>query len=100
MYSAWIPPFMATTRRMRVVHGQTAWMLAALLVLLTLEAFSYELFFVLSLIGFLIVTELTAPVIVTPTWRRRLKWPIGIGLLVFGYIVARRIYEILSGVVF
>lgn len=91
---------MATARRMRFVHGQTAWMLAALLALVLLDAFSYELFFVLSLIGFLIVTELTAPQLVTPEWRRRLRWPILIGLLIFGVIVARRIYEILEGVIF
>lgn len=91
---------MATSRRLRFVHGQTAWMLATILVLALLGAFSYELFFVLSLIGFLIVTELTAPVVVTPRWRRRLKWPILVGLVIFAVIVARRIYEILSGVVF
>lgn len=91
---------MATSRRLRFVHGQTAWMLATIHVLALLGAFSYELFFVLSLIGFLIVTELTAPVVVTPRWRRRLKWPILVGLVIFAVIVARRIYEILSGVVF
>lgn len=89
---------MATVRRMTFVHSQTAWMLGSLLVLVLLDAFSYELFFVVSLIGLLIVTELTAPMIVSPAWRRRLRWPIAIGLLVFVGIVARRIYEILAGV--
>ena len=70
-------------------------MVGVVLVLAMLAAFSYELFFVLSLIGLLIVTELTAPVNVTPQWRSRLKWPIAIGLLVFGVIVVRRILEIL-----
>jgi hypothetical protein len=32
---------------------------------------------------------------VTPTWRRRLKWLIAVGLVVFGYIVVRRILAIL-----
>lgn len=70
---------MVTVRRMRFVHATVAWMLAALLVLVLLDAFSYELFFVLSLIGLLIVTELTAPFVVTPAWRKRLKWPIALG---------------------
>lgn len=91
---------MATVRRMRFVHGVTAWLLGTLLVLVLLDAFSYELMFVIGLIGLLIVTELTAPVLVRPQWRRRLKWPILLGLIVFAYIVARRIYEILAGVVF
>lgn len=86
---------MATRRRLRFITGVLAWLLGTALVLVVLEALSYELFFVLGLIGILIVTELTAPVNVTPTWRRRLHWLIGVGLAVFGYIVIRRILEIL-----
>ncbi|WP_049934227.1 hypothetical protein [Halalkalicoccus jeotgali] len=90
---------MPTHRRRRFIHGQTAWMLASVLALTLLGTLTVELFFVLSLIGFLVVTELTAPFAVTPQWRTRLKWLIGLGLLVFGAIVVRRIIEILpSGV--
>lgn len=90
---------MPTHRRRRFIHGQTAWMLLSVLALALLDTLTLELFFVLSLIGFLIVTELTAPFNVTPEWRTRLKWIIGIGLVVFGYVVVRRILEILpSGV--
>ncbi|MFC7008586.1 hypothetical protein [Halalkalicoccus salilacus] len=91
---------MPTHRRRRFIHGQTAWMLLSVLALALLDTLTLELFFVLSLIGFLIVTELTAPFNVTPEWRTRLKWIIGLGLVVFGYIVVRRILEILpSGVI-
>jgi hypothetical protein len=86
---------MATPRRMRFIRGQIAWMVAAVLGLVLLGSVSYELFFVLSLIGFLVVTELTAPFNITPTWRARLKWLILAGLLVFLYIVVRRILAIL-----
>lgn len=86
---------MATRRRRRFVHGNLAWMLSALVVLATLDALTYELYFVVSLIGFLVVTELTAPFSITPRWRARLKWLIGIGLVVFGYVVVRRILAIL-----
>jgi threonine/homoserine efflux transporter RhtA len=86
---------MATPRRLRFVHGQLAWLLGTALVLALLESLTYELFFVVSLIGFLVVVELTAPFNVTPRWRRRLKWPILLGLAVFGYIVVKRILEIL-----
>ena len=75
-------------------------MLAALLALTLLGALSLELFFVVSLIGFLVVVELTAPFEVTPEWRSRLKWLIAIGLVVFGYIVVRRILAILPPGVF
>ncbi len=80
---------------MRFIHGVVAWLLGSLLVLTLVDAVSYELFFVISLIGVLIVTELTAPMNVTPAWRRRLRWVLAAGLLVFGYIVIRRILEIL-----
>lgn len=87
---------MATRRRLEFVYAQTAIMVASVFVLVVLGAFSLELFFVLSLIGLLITTELTAPFTVTPEWRRRLRWVIVLGLLGFGYIVARRIHTILS----
>jgi hypothetical protein len=86
---------MVTHRRQRFVHAQAAWMLTTLVVLATLDALSLELFFVLSLIGFLVVVELTAPFNVTPEWRTRLRWLILAGLLVFGYVVVQRILEIL-----
>ena len=86
---------MPTRRRMRFVHGQLAWMVATIVVLTLLGSLSYELVFVLSLIGFLIVTELTAPLNITPDWRRRLRWLIAAGLLGFAVIVIRRILEIL-----
>jgi hypothetical protein len=70
-------------------------MLATIVVLVALGSLEPELFFVISLIGFLVIVELTAPIAVTPRWRRRLPWLIGIGLVVFGAIVVRRILEIL-----
>ncbi|WP_160133643.1 hypothetical protein [Halococcus salsus] len=91
---------MATQRRQRFVYGQTAWMLATVVCLSLLGALSLELFFVLSLIGFLVVVELTAPFAVTPRWRARLRWVILAGLVVFAYVVIRRVLAILpQGVV-
>ncbi|GAA0220608.1 hypothetical protein [Halobaculum roseum] len=86
---------MTTRRRARFVRAQMAWMLGATLVLVLLGSLSLELAFVVSLIGFLVVTELTAPFAVTPDWRRRLVWIIALGLAVFGYVVIRRILAIL-----
>lgn len=80
---------------MQFVRGQVAWMVATVLALALLGSLSYELFFVCSLIGLLIVTELTAPFNVTPEWRSRLKWLIALGLAGFAYVVVRRIIEIL-----
>lgn len=86
---------MVTRRRQQFVVGHVAWMLAAILGLALLDSVSLELVFVLSLIGFLVVIELTAPFNVTPRWRARLRWLVALGLLVFAYIVVRRILAIL-----
>lgn len=86
---------METRRRRQFIHGQVAWMLATIVVLAAVGSLTLELFFVCSLIGFLIIVELTAPIAVSPAWRRRLPWLIGAGLVVFGIIVIRRILEIL-----
>jgi hypothetical protein len=86
---------MPVTRRRRFVHANLAWLLATALVLALLDALTYELFFVVSLIGFLIVVELTAPFRATPAWRQRLKWVILVGLLGFAYVVVQRIIAIL-----
>jgi hypothetical protein len=91
---------MSTTRRARFVQAQLAWMLGATLFLVLLDSLSLELFFVVSLIGFLVVVELTAPFNLTPEWRARLKWIVLLGLVVFGYIVVRRILSILPPGVF
>ncbi|MGQ4557345.1 hypothetical protein [Halobellus sp. GM3] len=86
---------MATRRRHRYITATVAWQLMTVLVLALLGSLSFELVFVISLIGILVITELTAPFAITPAWRRRLIWVIAGGLLVFGYIVIRRIIEIL-----
>ena len=70
-------------------------MLASLVALALLGSLSLELYFVVSLIGLLVLVELTAPVAVSPRWRARLKWVILAGLLAFGFVVVRRILEIL-----
>lgn len=75
-------------------------MLAAAFFLSLLGSLELELFFVLSLIGFLVNVELTAPFHVTPRWRRRLRWVILLGLIGFAYIVVQRILEILPPGVF
>lgn len=70
-------------------------MLAAIILLAALDALTLELTFVVSLIGLLVVVELTAPFNITPRWRRRLIPVIVAGLAGFSYIVIQRILEIL-----
>ncbi|WP_434522753.1 hypothetical protein [Halorubrum sp. AS12] len=86
---------MALDKRRRFVYALVAWMVSVILLLTALDALELELFFVVSLIGLLVVVELTAPFNVTPRWRQRLLPVILAGLAGFSYIVIRRIIEIL-----
>jgi hypothetical protein len=86
---------MAVEQRLQFVRATMAWALGVALLLTLLDALSYELVFVTSLIGLLVITELTAPFAISPVWRRRLLFVIAGGLIVFAYIVIRRILEIL-----
>lgn len=86
---------MTSPRRIQFVHGVVAWMLGAVLVMATVGSISLELVFVVSLIGVLVVFELTAPRLVTPRWRARATVVIVLGLVGFGLIVVRRLLEIL-----
>ncbi|RLM49538.1 hypothetical protein [Halorubrum sp. Atlit-28R] len=86
---------MTLEKRRQFIYALVAWMVGVIVVLTTLDALELELFFVVSLIGLLVVVELTAPFNVTPRWRRRVLPIILIGLAGFAYIVIRRILEIL-----
>lgn len=91
---------MPTQHRQRFIHAQLAWMLVALVLLAVLDTLSLRSFFLISLLGLLIVTELTAPINVTPTWRKRLRWIILAGLVVFGVFIVRFLLETLPPGVF
>lgn len=86
---------MATRRPRRFVYGQVAWMLGTVLALAALGEPSLETFFIGSLVGFLVLAELTAPVNVAPKWRSRLKWVALAGLLGFGALMVRSVLEFL-----
>ena len=80
---------------MRFVRGQLAWMVGTVLVLALFGSVSYELFFVGSLLGLLVVSELTVPVNATPSWRTRLRWLTLVGLLGFLALIVRRILSVI-----
>jgi hypothetical protein len=86
---------MGTRRRLQFVYALTAWMLGTLLTLSILDAVAIERFFVATLVGFLVLFELTAPASVEPRWRARLKWLGVLGMVGFGYVVIDRVLEFL-----
>lgn len=82
--------------RLRFLYLLVAWLLVALVVLSWFGSLNYDLFYVVSLIGFLVVTELTAPLNRIQQWRSRLGLIAVAGFLGFAYLVVTRIQTILA----
>jgi len=74
----------------------SAWMFVVLTLMALSHAFDITLFFILMLIGFLVLVELMSPYHVSPRWLRRLSWVVAAGVIVFMLIVAKRAMEILG----
>ena len=91
---------MAVARQYQFVSGVLAWTLASLFVLVTTGWLTYELFFVVSLIGVLVVVEFTSPIHVRPRWRSRVRWIVLVGIGGFLVVLTRRTLAVLpEGVV-
>ncbi len=54
-----------------------------------------EIFFVLWLIGILVIVELAAPAFSRPEYQSNLRYVIAVGVIIFGYIVALKVLDIL-----
>lgn len=89
---------MPTPRRTRFVFGLTAWLTLSIVVLTAFDSFSYELFFVCSFLGLVLVTRLTKPTVAAPQWRAPLPWLVRAGMLVFVYVAGRRTFELVQPV--
>ncbi len=84
------------TKNYRLVYTFGAWMFAVLALLILFQSLSPEYFFVLCLIGFLIIVELSGPFTVRPKWRRRVNIVIIVGVLIFALVVAGKVLDILG----
>lgn len=78
---------------MTVVVG---WLLASVAVLTAFEALSVDVLYILGFIGLLLAAEFTAPLHVTPPWRRRLRWLLVASGVGFVYLFALRVQTILA----
>ena len=84
------------TKNQKLVYIFGIWIVAVLSLLVLFKSLSLEYFFVLCLIGFLIIVELSGPFIVRPRWRARVNVVIAIGVLIFAIIVVNKVLEILG----
>lgn len=79
----------------RVISANLVWIVGTFVSLAFLGFLTIEMVFIVSLIGFILITEFTAPFGDSPRWRILLDAVIVLGFLLFGYIVIRRILEAL-----
>jgi hypothetical protein len=55
-----------------------------------------EVFFVLCLLGFLVITQLIQPSYIQPGYLKYFKYLIAAGIVIFGLIVVKKVMEILA----
>jgi hypothetical protein len=72
------------------------WLLLVIFFMILARSLSLEIFFVLWLIGLLVIVELISPSFVRPPYLRYLTYLVAAGVIVFGMIVALKVMEILS----
>ncbi len=73
-----------------------AWVLTVTGFMILAQSIDLEIYFVLFLIGLLIVVELIDTISATPRYLSHLRYIIAVGVVIFGWIVATKVLEILS----
>jgi len=74
----------------------TLWLTIVFIFMLLLQRFDLEIFFVLTLIGILVIAELIKQRYVQTGYMRYMGYLIGAGIVLFGVIVIRKVMEILA----
>jgi len=86
--------------RMRKQHiaiiAFAVWLTLLSLFMLLAQSFNFEIFFVLSLIGFLIIVELIASKYIQPGYMRYIRYILAASIVIFGVIVVQKVLEILG----
>ena len=86
---------MASELRDRFLVTVIAWLLASLGVLVALDAFTPQNFFVVSFIGLLSVMQLYAPAEPDERWPLTLRALVAVCFVAFGYVVYGRVTAVL-----
>ena len=83
-------------KQFRFVYLLSGWMFIVLFFLIIGNNLDIEIFFVLNLIGFLVLVELTTPFHFKPEWKNRLKWVVLAGVIGFSYVVIKKVLTIIG----
>lgn len=83
-------------KNQKLIFTFGGWAFATLVVLAILDNISFESFFVICLIGFILITMLSGPYIARPRWRSRVNIVVLAGVVVFLFIVTDKALNILG----
>jgi hypothetical protein len=72
------------------------WLALIAVFMLLAQSFNFEIFFVLSFIGFLIIVELIASKYIQPGYMRYIQYILAAGIVIFALVVAQKVLEILG----
>ena len=79
-----------------VIITLAVWLMLISLFMILAQSVNFEIFFVLSLIGFLIIVELITPQYIRPGYLRYFKYLLAVGIVIFGAIVIVKVMGILG----
>jgi hypothetical protein len=82
--------------RARAAIALIVWIFIVLFFMILALQINLEIFFVLWLIGLLVLTELTDTRYTLPLYLKYVRYLIAGGVVIFGVIVARKVMEILG----
>jgi len=74
----------------------TLWLMIVVVFMLLIQRFDLEIFFVLTLIGLLVIAVFFRQQYVQPKYQPYLEYLIGAGIVIFGIIVVQKVMEILA----
>jgi hypothetical protein len=83
-------------KKLLAVIALAAWLLIISIFMLLAYRIDLEIFFVLWLIGLLVIVELMDTRFSLPPYMRYLKYVVVLGILLFGGIVAGKVLEIVT----
>jgi len=72
------------------------WLTLIAVFMLLAQSVDLEIFFVLSLIGFLVIAELIAPNYIQPGYMRYIRFLLAAGIVLFGIIVVQKVLDVLG----
>ena len=84
------------TKNQRLVIAFGTWALLIMALSGLLKMMDFEYFFVLCLIGFLIIVQITGPFYTRPKWRSRVNIVVVIGVLIFALIILQKVLNLVA----